>query len=407
MTTPRRGLVAAVLACALALPLAGAPQAMADGHRPVTAATAGAGPAAEEGPKSSSRLQLPVPSGTYAVGQRTLQLTDTARKDPWKPESGPRRLMTTLYYPAARGTGSPRAASYMTEREARAMIKSWHREAQLSPAELAGTRTHARTGALPAGGKHPLVVLSPGFGMPRATMSVTAEELASRGYAVAAVDHAYESVGTEFTDGRFTDCAACQQLEKVKDKDVPRFMSRVTKGRSRDVSFLLDELLRRYPQVVDARRIGMAGHSIGGSAAARTMRDDPRVRAGVNLDGTFFSSVPREGLDGRPFLMLGAGAGHMPGGEDGTWSSAWKRLDGWKRWLTVSGGDHMTFTDMPVLSDQLGIENPEAPLSGDRSARITRSYVGAFFDQHLRGITPQPLLEGPTKGNPEVRFHNP
>ena len=30
----------------------------------------------------------------------------------------------------------------------------------------------------------------------------------------------------------------------------------------------------------------------------------------------------------------------------------------------------------------------------------------AFFDQHLRGI-PQPLLDGPTQGNPEIALQNP
>ncbi|MGX1755386.1 hypothetical protein ACWIG5_00450 [Streptomyces lydicus] len=30
-------------------------------------------------------------------------------------------------------------------------------------------------------------------------------------------------------------------------------------------------------------------------------------------------------------------------------------------------------------------------------------YVGAFFDQHLRGIR-EPLLDGPSGANPGVRF---
>jgi hypothetical protein len=38
--------------------------------------------------------------------------------------------------------------------------------------------------------------------------------------------------------------------------------------------------------------------------------------------------------------------------------------------------------------------------------RITRDYVAAFFDLHLRG-TPQPLLDGPTPDNPEVGFQQP
>ncbi|MDR3081372.1 MAG: alpha/beta hydrolase, partial [Streptomyces sp.] len=93
-------------------------------------------------------------------------------------------------------------------------------------------------------------------------------------------------------------------------------------------------------------------------------------------------------------------------GQDASWDRGWQRLDGWKRWLSVTGSGHFTFTDVPVLGEQLGIPDPEAPLSGTRSGEITRDYVGAFFDQQLRGI-PQPLLDGPTATNPEVLFHSP
>lgn len=49
------------------------------------------------------------------------------------------------------------------------------------------------------------------------------------------------------------------------------------------------------------------------------MATDHRVRAGVNMDGTFMSPVPETGLDGRPFLVLGTPE-HAPGVRpDETW----------------------------------------------------------------------------------------
>ncbi|MFK0218262.1 hypothetical protein ACIQWN_08690 [Streptomyces vinaceus] len=57
------------------------------------------------------------------------------------------------------------------------------------------------------------------------------------------------------------------------------------------------------------------------------------------------------------------------------------------------------------MSDQLGLP-PLSPLPGARSLDLTRRYVGAFFDQHLKGIA-QPLLDGPDPQAPEVRFHAP
>ncbi|AQA24571.1 hypothetical protein BTZ20_3230 [Rhodococcus sp. MTM3W5.2] len=114
----------------------------------------------------------------------------------------------------------------------------------------------------------------------------------------------------------------------------------------------------------------------------------------------------------RPFLMLGTDDEvHRPGGQDASWDEAWSRLVGWKRWLTVAGAGHASFTDIPALAERLGMPSGaalpiSAALPGSRSVDLTRAYVGAFFDQHLRGV-PQPLLDSPSPAYPEVRFNNP
>lgn len=74
-------------------------------------------------------------------------------------------------------------------------------------------------------------------------------------------------------------------------------MAAVATGRAKDLSFVLDRLTGRHPawrhaHMIDPHRIGMAGHSIGGNATASTMAADHRVRAGVDMDGTFFDPIP-------------------------------------------------------------------------------------------------------------------
>jgi hypothetical protein len=88
-----------------------------------------------------------------------------------------------------------------------------------------------------------------------------------------------------------------------------------------------------------------------------------------------------------------------------TWERDWELLTGWKRWLVVAGAVHASFTDLALLADQLGI-GIGAGLSGARSLDITRAYVRAFFDQHLRG-RPQSLLDQPSPRYPEVTFCSP
>ncbi|MFI6444738.1 alpha/beta hydrolase family protein [Kitasatospora sp. NPDC050543] len=399
MNTTRRAAVSVALALGLSLPLVGAGASTAFATPSSLAATDST--AAAPADPTGARLALPRPSGPHPVGRDTLHLVDRSRTDPWVPAAGPRELMVSMYYPARPGTGGP--ARYLSTEEARLLLEDRGLAEAVPATTLSATRTNARDHAPPVPGRFPLVVLSPGFSVSRATLTVLAEDLASRGYVVAAVDHAYESVGTEFPGGRVLTCAACEKLAEVG-------RPAIAAGRAKDVSFLLDRLTGRHPdwrlaRMIDPDRIGMAGHSMGGMATAATMIGDPRVRAGADLDGPTEVPIPADGLGRRPFLLLGTESEHSPGGPDTSWDRDWRRLDGWKRWLTVAGAGHFSFTDLPMLGSQLGLNDPTEPLPGPRAGQITTAYVGAFFDLHLRGI-PQPLLSGASSGNPEVVFRN-
>ncbi|MGW7365977.1 alpha/beta hydrolase family protein [Streptomyces sp. NPDC054841] len=398
MTGTRRASIAVVLALGLSMPLAG--EGLADTVPPPQSVQA-----QESDRVPAGRLELLRPTGPYAVGRDSLHLVDSDRRDPWMPQAGARELMLSMYYPARPGIGD--SAPYITTGEARLLLEGIGRDEAIRARTVSATRTHVRAAARPLPGRFPLVVLSPGFTLPRATLSGLAGDLASRGYVVATVDHAYESFGTLYPGGRMLTCAACEQVDAGGDAGYKA----AAEGRAKDITFVLDRLTGhhsswRHARMIDPRRIGAAGHSIGGNSAAQTMATDKRVRAGANLDGSFFAPVPASGLDGRPFLMLGTKAGHSPGSGSPAWDGDWARLDGWKRWLTVAGSGHLSFIDLPVLGEQLGLSDPSAPLPGRRSGEITRDYVGAFFDLHLRDIR-QPLLDGPSSANPEVEFQQP
>jgi dienelactone hydrolase len=313
--------------------------------------------------------------------------------------------MVSLWYPAAPSDG-PRAR-YMTPAESRLQLTS-RGITGVPPDALSTVRTNAVSDAAPAGDERslPLVVLSPGFTNPRGTLTGLAEDLASHYYVVAAIDHTYESFATAFPDGRITNCLA---------REVPRrgqgFWEKVVTGRAADVSFVLGELTGAHPAwpgagLIDPSRIAMAGHSAGGAAAIAAMLADSRVRAGIDMDGATCARIPPTGLS-RPFLFLGKKFNYTPGGEGPvtTWERDWKLLTGWKRWLLVAGAMHASFTDLALLADQTGID-VGAGLPGARSLDITRAYVRAFLDRHLRG-TPQALLDQPSPRYPEVTFCSP
>jgi predicted dienelactone hydrolase len=239
------------------------------------------------------------------------------------------------------------------------------------------------------------VVLSPGVSLPRTSLTALAEDLASRGYVVAAVDHTYEAIAITFPDGRITECLICEDRPPGPV---------ATRSRAADISFVLDELTGRHSpwwgsRLIDPDRIAMAGHSLGGASTLATMLADGRVRAGINLDGPFLP--PLETAMNRPFMMFGAE--HRRPGDDESWDVTWERLTGWRRWLTVDGTDHNSVNDYGLLFDQLGVPTPDQTLPGARAAAITRAYVGAFVDRRLRQ-RPSRLLAGPSSRYPEVRF---
>jgi dienelactone hydrolase len=274
------------------------------------------------------------------------------------------------------------------------------------PEALSTVRTNAVIDAIPAGPQRslPLVVLSPGFTSPRSTLTALAEDLASHYYVVAGIDHTYESYATAFPDGRVTTCLAREAPRRDRGE-------KVVAGRAADVSLVLGELTGAHPAwpgaaLIDPSRMAMAGHSIGGAAAISAMLADSRVRAGLDMDGTTHARIPARGLS-RPFLFLGKQSNYTPGsgGAVTTWESDWEVLTGWKRWLLVAGAVHASFTDLALLADQNGIDIGAA-LPGARSLDITRAYVRAFFDQHLRG-KPQALLDQPSPRYPEVTFCSP
>ncbi|MDR8411319.1 alpha/beta hydrolase [Nonomuraea sp. 3-1Str] len=275
------------------------------------ASTPTAAPSASASPTAPpiATPHLPAPTGPHRVGTTSLHLKDTSRPDPWVPEAKARELMVSLWYPT-KARGGQRAP-YMTAKESELNLKG-SRITGVPADILSKTRTNSLTGAEPAGGRRslPLVVLSPGFTRPRSSLTGLAEDLASRGYVVAGIDHTYENYATTFPDGRVVTCAACEldTAENIGQK--------VVENRPADISFVVDQLTGPHARwkgsaLIDTSRIAMAGASVGGASATGTMLKDSRIRAGINLDGNMFVPVPASGL-ARPFMFMGHPAHRQP-----------------------------------------------------------------------------------------------
>jgi dienelactone hydrolase len=379
-------------------------------------------------PQSSAglRIVLPEPTGGYAVGVTELHLVDHRRADPWIPDRR-RELMVSVWYPTGRHTAA--FAPYMPPRAGEAAAAQVTSLLGLMPEQIdfAGALTHARVGVPVLGGHHPVVLYSPGRRVSRLSATHQAEELASQGYVVVAIDHTGEAV-VEFPGGRLVEVW-------MPGRNTPAMVRKATAARTADTRFVLDQLavLQRggnpdadhrvlpggLAGALDLTRTGMFGFSLGGMTAGEVMLRDRRVDAGANLDGTLtydypiqthLSDVAQQGLD-RPFLLMGAMNHHHRTG-DRSWTLFWQRQRGWKLDLNIPTAKHPGFADYQFILPQLTAKFDIPPsqvktligtVDPARSMAAQRAYLTAFFDQFLRQ-QPQPLLDRESPLHPDVKF---
>ncbi|MCX4539502.1 hypothetical protein [Streptomyces sp. NBC_01565] len=409
---PRWQLAPVLVGAAIALPFALSPLLPRRGGRPARRARwwlALPGSAAclaliAAGPVAAWALPVPVfprPSGPFALGTSVLELTDARRPEPATAAAEDRRVVVVqLWYPAQPGAADGRRARYLgggTEREARIVSDGLADYTGVPGFLLDGlgrARTHAVSGAPVAerGGRFPVVVFSPGLGGVRTQNTAWAEELASHGYVVAAVDHPYDSAAVVLADGRVIRTEVTATGDAAEDE---RRAAEWTAIRAADLSFVRTELERlargetagALAGRLDADRIAAAGHSLGGGAALRAARQDPRFAAVIDLDG--FPHDPAPAPYHQPVLALTQDIGP---GTDPDYLPQLTRVLGLSTAttyrLTVPGAAHLTFTDAPLYLPP--VPSLLGSLGRTEGLRTTAAASLAFLNATLRPAPTDP-----------------
>ncbi|MFE9452025.1 alpha/beta hydrolase family protein [Streptomyces sp. NPDC006739] len=328
-----------------------------------------------------------------------------------------RELMISVFYPAVHTGGRPFTRQFPAA--VAAAVGPAVEENNKLPAGLvnwAATKTHSVKDAAIAPGRFPVVLYSPGAGDSRDWNVSLVEDLASRGFVVVTIDHTGEAPAEEFPDGHVVGngplLAAWSQA--FRNGTTLAFFTKLMDARKADTELVLDRLTSlpgRLTDGMDLDRIGMFGHSAGGFTAASTMYGDPRIKAGVNMDGTLeytvkpdgthLSEVARHGLN-RPFLLMGSSSA-AEGSDvrrEPSWASFWQHQRGWKADVTLDDSAHVSFTDAEALLPQLAGRVPAATLAtalgtvdSHRAVAANRALVTSFFDRFLKGCDDH-LLDG-------------
>jgi dienelactone hydrolase len=135
-------------------------------------------------------------------------------------------------------------------------------------------------------------------------------------------------------------------------------------------------------------KIGIVGHSMGGTTAALATKEERRILAGINLDGSTF---PGMNDDVRPVelhkpLLFVATEEHAadPGSRGREYSGSESNT----YYVVVPSSDHMSFTDARLV--QIHFSDESRPNNGSMERDLlvveaTRSVVEEFFGKYLKG----------------------
>jgi dienelactone hydrolase len=358
------------------------------------------------------------PSGSYKVGRSTYICTDQTRINPYAPVSSARQdLAVWIWYPAA-PSPSAKKSEYLPGYWIHALE---HHEgfilAKLLGKDLTRVEEHSWTDA-PVSNEQatfPVTILRAGGGALGSDYTTLAEDLASHGYIVISFDAPYRTVITAFPDGRVATRTVGGDFDTTPSSpNTLRLATQLMSAWIADTKFVLDQLQQlnandptgRFTGKFDLQKLGIAGHSLGGATAAQFCHDDPRCKAGIDIEGMPFGSVIQDGLHQPFFFLMSDHSREQSGAEsqgvERNIQSIYNSVPDGRRWgMTITGANHFTFSDQmftksPILMFFLRRVGMMGPLEKRRGLAITSVCVHTFFDVYLKGASTEEMNSLPS-----------
>lgn len=243
-----------------------------------------------------------------------------------------------------------------------------------------------------AQGSFPLVVFSHGSFGTRTSNETLFRELASHGYVVCSIDHTYQCFYTTDKEGNILlmDRGYAEEIRRENAKeDKQNSLALYRKWmdvRTADIHLVIDTVRSDSADalyaLVNAGKIGVIGHSLGGSAALGVgrMRDD--IGAVIALESPFMCDI--QGVENDAFVFLST---QYPVPVLNVYSdSSWTHLAQWPQYaqnarllsgedknaysLYMQGAGHLSLTDLSLFSPVL-----TRILNGHGSAVSAEAYL--------------------------------
>ena len=307
-------------------------------------------------------------AGDYPVGVKTVTFTNPGQPDLLASDLAAgtiarrdRVLPVTIWYPAAKPAVNTPKARYMRP--------------GMTPTapDVAYKAGGAYADAKPVRGQHfPLVVLSHGYRNWATSFSDLAENLASKGYVVASIEH--------------------RDLEPSTLPNPQLSFATVLITRVADQRFVIAELQRQagagaLKDVYDPGDVALVGYSMGGFGAVTTMG------AGLDPQGFLYKIVPHDLL--KPFTAQDPGfaAGAPKGVKAMVAFAPWGGSPPLRAW-TAQSLAAVTTPSLVIVGDQDDVSGYDQGVSWLYSGlsgadRYLLTYENARHNIALNGVTPE------------------
>lgn len=262
-------------------------------------------------------------------------------------------------------------------------------------------------------GSYPLIVFSHGaFGVIDSNFS-TCMELASNGYVVASIGHPYHAMFVEDVNGKVitADRDFVQQIYAVNDSGDAEVEEKIyarskewMEIRTGDENFVLDTILQKAEageegpfSLVDADKIGLFGHSMGGASSVQLGRERNDIDAVIDLEGTMFGEYTgyEDGVwhynkEPYPIPILDVNsreADSQMGSSGGpvyvNFYLGENAVD--YHYMVFEGAGHLNFTDLPLVSPPLAKMLGVGDVNALTCIENVNEMVLHFFDHYLKG----------------------
>jgi hypothetical protein len=301
-------------------------------------------------------------TGKYSVDSLVVELEDTSRLENFRNDGSFRKISIEAYYPASGDIGKGDCA---------------------------------------------LVVFSHG-GISLGTSNESLYKgLASHGYVVVSIAHTYHALSTRINGKRILINSGYMNELNSEDfkKDIENSYDcyqKWMKLRTDDINFIIDTLIDRaatedtsFYRLIDATRIGLSGHSLGGAAVLGVARQRNDIKAVIALESPFMCDII--GVDGDAFVWntepyqcaimnIYSDTGYPLIESDNTYIQNKSYLYNSENveYYYIEGSNHFTLTDLvrtsPALCALLGGGYSK---SGYETLQFINEVSVAFFDKYM------------------------